>query len=129
MLSEEGQVVLKEHIRDVLSCIDSMAQAIQREKVTPGYEAQRQRSGCKNGSPLALEEQQLRFRKLHRDIESGIALLARWDANVGWAAFSEADQNTFWKYWNGDLQRELRECAHESRDKGPRRLEAFSVSK
>ena len=122
MLSEKGQVVVKEHIRDVLSCIDLMAQAIQRRKDTPEYDAQRQRPGCKNESPLTLEEQQMRKRegKLHRDIKPGMALCARWDANVGWAAFSEAEQNLVWKYWNGDLQRGLQELAHQPRDKGSR---------
>ena len=86
MLSEEGQLLLKEHIKHVTSWLRKIANAIQSRKQTDAYKDVRAHAGEKNVSGLEPEEQERRRceRKLHADLAWAKQLYDKWSPSLQW---------------------------------------------
>jgi hypothetical protein len=130
MLSEEGQLLLKEHIKHVMSWLWKIANAIQSRKQTDAYKDVRAHANKKNVSGLEPEEQERRRceRKLYADLAWAKQLYDKWEPSLQWKGYNKQESDVLWRYCQGRLQQELKDLKAQPRGHRTKRLEPFRAS-
>jgi uncharacterized membrane-anchored protein YhcB (DUF1043 family) len=130
MLSEEGQLLLKEHIKHVTSWLRKVANAIQSRKQTNAYKDVQAHAGKKNVRSLEPEEQKQRRceRKLHADLAWAKQLYDKWDPSLLWKGYNKKESDVLWRYCQGRLQQEIENLKAQPRGHRTKRLEPFRAS-
>jgi hypothetical protein len=130
MLSEEGQLLLKEHIKHVMSWLRNVANAIQSRKQTDAYKDVRARAGKKNVSGLEPEEQERRpcEKTLYADLAWAKQLHDKWDPSLQWKIYNKQESDVLWRYCQGRLQQEIKHLKAQPRGHRTKRLEPFRAS-
>jgi hypothetical protein len=130
MLSEEGQLLLKEHVEHVMSWLREVANTIQSRKQTDAFKDVRAHACKKNMSGLEPEEQERRRceRKLRADLAWAKQLCDKWDPSLQWKGYSKQESDVLWRYCQGRLQQEIKDLKAQPRGHRTMRLEPFRAS-
>ena len=109
--------VVREAIQSVLVWLDRIASALLMHRKTPEYLESVRKSGFKHGqSGLSATEQETRAatRKAKFDMRTAKELAKQWNnRTLTWDKCRRSQQHLLEAYWNGSLEKRLREVASQ----------------